>query len=97
MVLLMWCVCGGLLLHFLEANYLTILLAPNYEKPIDTAQDIIDRKLTIIYAPETESMVNELKNAPAKTDRQLAEMTIVPEVIFPFNILIIILIILNFS
>ena len=31
----------------LEANYLTILMKPSYEKPVDTAQDIIDMDLTV--------------------------------------------------
>ena len=66
----------------LEANYLTILLKPNYEKAIDTAQDVLDTGLTVIYAPGQESMVEYLKNSPAKTERELAERTIVPKVIF---------------
>ena len=66
----------------LEANYLTILLAPNYEKPIDTAQDILDRGLTVIHSPGSKSYLEGLKNSPAKIDRDLAERTIVPEVIF---------------
>ena len=77
MVLLLWCVCGGLLAHMLEANFLTILLKPVYEKPIDTAKDILDRGLTIIYPPGTESLVELLKNSPAYTTRTLAERTIV--------------------
>ena len=51
MVYLLWCVCGGLLLHMLEANYLTILLKPSYEKPVNTAQDVVDRGLTVIWFP----------------------------------------------
>ena len=66
----------------LEANYLTMLLKPNYEKAIDTAQDVLDTGLTVIYAPGTESMVEVLKNSPAKITRELAERTIVPKVIF---------------
>ena len=54
MVLLMWCVWGGFLLHILECNYLTVLVKPVYEKPIDTAEDIIEIKknsLMDILAP----------------------------------------------
>ena len=82
MVLLLWCVCGGLLLHMLEANYLTILLKPNYEKAIDTAVDIRDRNLSVITMPFLKSIVEELKNSPAKIDREIAERIIVPKVIF---------------
>ena len=82
MVLLLWCVCGGLLAHMLEANFLTILLKPVYENPIDTAQDILDRGLTVIYSPGTESIKEMLMNSPYYITRTLAERTIVPKVIF---------------
>ena len=65
-----------------EATYLTILLNPSYEKPVDTAQDVLDRGLTIITAPRAESLVEILKNSPSAVTRELAERTIVPEVIF---------------
>ena len=82
MVLLLWCVCGGLLAHMLEANFLTILLKPVYEKPVDTALDILDRGLTVIYSPGTESIKEMLMNSPYYITRTLAERTIVPKVIF---------------
>ena len=82
MVLLLWCVCGGLLAHMLEANYLTILLKPNYEKPVDTAQDVLDRGLTVIWPPGSESFVEEYKNSPSKIRRELVERTIVAKVIY---------------
>ena len=82
MVLLLWCVCGGFLLHMLECNYLTILLKPNYEKAIDTAQDVLDRGLTVIGTPGTESGVEILKNSPSAVNRALAKRTVVPKVIF---------------
>ena len=66
----------------LEANYLSILLKPNYEKPIDTAQDVIDRGVKVINPPGIESLVEVLKNSPYKITRQLAERTIVSKVIF---------------
>ena len=80
MVLLMWCVLGGFLLHILECNYLTVLVKPVYEKPIDTAEDIIDRGITIIMCPVVESMVKIFKKSPSPLTRALAEKTYVPEV-----------------
>ena len=68
----------------LEANYLTILLAPNYEKPVDTAQDILARGLRVIFSPGMESTVDTSKNSPYKTIRDLAEVTDVAEVIFRY-------------
>ena len=70
----------------LEANFLTILLKPVYEKPIDTAKDVLDRGLTVIHPPGTESIVEMLKNSPSEVTRTLAERTIVPKVIFIENI-----------
>ena len=87
MVLLLWCVCGGLLAHMLEANYLTILLKPSYEKPIDTAEDVVDKNLTVIYNPGTESLVEMLKNSPSNITRELARRAIVTKVNI-FNIYI---------
>ena len=66
----------------LEANYLTILLKPSYEKAIDTAEDVLNRNLTIIYGPGGESIMEILKNSPFKNTRTLAERTIVTKVIF---------------
>ena len=81
MVLLLWCVCGGFLLHMLECNYFTILLKPNYEKPIDTAFDVLDMVSTILEFPGRESIVEELKDSPYYTTRALAELTDVAKVI----------------
>ena len=66
----------------LEANYLSILLTPTYERPIDTPQDILDRGLEVIYPPGSLSLLDGMKNSPAKIDRDLAEITIFPKVIF---------------
>ena len=82
MTLLLWCICGAFLLHMFESNYLTILMKPTYEKPVDTAQDILDRGLTIIYNPESESTVEVAKNSPSAVIRALAKRTVVPKVIF---------------
>ena len=82
MVLLQWCVFGGLLLHFFEANFLAILLKTNYEKPVDTAEDVLDRGLEVIYPPGGESIVEMWKNSPDEITRKLAERTVVAKVIF---------------
>ena len=80
MILLMWCVWGGFLLHILECNYLTVLVKPVYEKPIDTAEDIIERGVKIIYFPGGESMIETLKKSPFPLTRKLAENTYVTKV-----------------
>ena len=65
-----------------EANFLSILLKPSYEKAVDTAQDVLDRGLTVILPPGTESGVEILKNSPSIITRTLAERSVVPKVIF---------------
>ena len=82
MILLLWLVCGGFLFHMLECNYLTILLKPTYEKPVNGAEDILDRGLTVVNYPGSESLVKMLRNSPNKISRELAENTIVAKVIF---------------
>ena len=82
MVLLLWCVCGGFLLHMFEANFLAILLKPNYEKAIDTAQEVLDSGLSVISYPGAESTVEINKNSHSNITRKLAERTIVTKVIF---------------
>ena len=82
MVLLLWCVWGGFLLHILECNYLTVLLKPVYEKPVDTPEDIIDMGLTILYNSGSEGMRNAMLNSDNKLDRDLAARTYVSKVNF---------------
>ena len=83
MALLLWCVFGGFLLHMFGANYLNMLVKPSYEKPVDTAQDVVDRGLRVIWGPGFElykekSMIQNL----SKVTRDLAEMTYVAKVRF---------------
>ena len=46
-----WAVFGGFILHFLLSNYLSVLLRPSYEEPVDTVEDIIKRDLTPFLLP----------------------------------------------
>ena len=54
----------------LESNYFTMLVKTNYEKPIDTAQDIIDRGLPNIYRPGAESYVEGERNSSSEMLRE---------------------------
>ena len=51
LVFIVWAVFGGFLYHILLSNYLTILIKPAYNAPVDTAQDVWDRGLTINIIP----------------------------------------------
>ena len=72
----------------LESNYLTILLTPTYEKPVDTPEDIIERGLTILYNPGSEGIRNAMLNSDNKLDRDLAAQTYVTKVNFLQKIII---------
>ena len=85
MILLLWCVWGGFLLHILECNLLTVLVKPVYEKPIDTAEDIIGRGIEVISYPGRESIVENLKKSPFPLTRELAENTYVTKVVICFT------------
>ena len=65
-----------------ESNYFTMLMKPTYEKPVDSPADIIERGLKVIYPPYTESLLEELKDSSFDSTRRLAELTVVPKVIF---------------
>ena len=51
LVFTIWAVFGGFILHFLLSNYLTVLLRPKYEEPVDTAADLIKRNITPFLTP----------------------------------------------
>ena len=65
-----------------ESNYFTMLMKPTYEKPVDSPADIIERGLKVIFPPGKESLLKLLKNSPEEFTRRLAELTVVPKVIF---------------
>ena len=57
MVFTIWAVFGGFILHFLLSNYLTVLLRPSFEKPIDTAEDLINRNIDVFTKSEKSETV----------------------------------------
>ena len=85
MTMLMWCVMGGFLLHILECNILATLLKPYYEKRIDTAEDIIERDISILVGPGSESLVEALRKSPFPLTRAIAENNYVCEVGFSYH------------
>ena len=46
-------------------------------KPIDSAEDVMDRGLTVIWPPGVESVLGIYKNSPSNITGTLAERTIV--------------------
>ena len=58
-----------------------MLVKPVYEKPIDTAEDIIERGITILKGPASGSMVETMKKSPFPLTRAMAENTLVTKVV----------------
>ena len=65
----------------LESNYLSMLLKPNFEKPVDSPQDIIDRRLTVILMPSGGSNLEMMKNSPYPIIKALTNLTEISKVI----------------
>ena len=65
----------------LLSNYLGILVKPNYEKPMDTALDVLDRGMTILWYPYFD-WYKEMQFAQnsSKVFRDLAEKVYVSKV-----------------
>ena len=51
LVFTIWAVSGGFILHFLLSNYLSVLMMPSYEEPVETAKDLIKRDIIPFHRP----------------------------------------------
>ena len=78
MVFIIWAVFGGFILHFLMSNYLTVLVKPTYEKPIETLQDMIDMDITPYYIPGGVIYKDQLLNTGDKNLMELGRRLIIP-------------------
>ena len=58
LVFTIWAVFGGFILHFLLSNYLTVLLRPSYEEPVETAEDLVKRDIIPFFGPGGEIYLN---------------------------------------
>ena len=70
----------------LESNYFSLLVKPNYEKPVDTAEDVLDRGLTVLWFPgyELYKEMAVMQNL-SKVTSDLAEKTYVAKVRFLYR------------
>ena len=60
-------------------NVLPVILRANYDDPVDTVQDIIDRNLTLYMQPWMEMWLNWMAKHPNHQYRKVAETMIVSE------------------
>ena len=77
MVYFLWAIFGGFILHFLLSNYLTVLLRPSYEKPVDTSNDLLDRDITPFIHPSGGFFKQALANNPDPNIQEISRRLIV--------------------
>ena len=78
-VLQIWGLFGGLLVYFFLANFLTVLLRPNYEKPVNSAKDIIDRRMIPFVDDGAYFYRDYLVRSPNPLYQQLGEIVVIPK------------------
>ena len=78
LVFMTWAVFGGFILHFLMSNYLTVLVKPTYEKPIETLRDMIDRNITPYYIPGGVIYKDQLLDSGDESLMELGRRLIIP-------------------
>ena len=76
---MVWAVFGGFILHFLMSNYLTVLVKPTYEKPIETLEDMIERNIIPFYIPGGVIYKKQLLATDDKNLQELGRRMIIPE------------------
>ena len=64
----------------LTCNYLTVLVKPMYDQPVDTSEDVIAAGLTIINIPGTEANVKIMEVSNSQITRALAGLMYTPKV-----------------
>ena len=79
MMFLVWAIFGGFISHFLLANYLSVLLRPDFEKPVETAEDLIERDLTPFYQPGRDFLIQFFAESPSPAFRQLSKTLVIPK------------------
>ena len=67
----------------LTCNYLTVLVKPMYDQPVDTSEDVIAAGLTIINIPGTEANVKIMEVSDSQITRALAGLMYTPKVTRP--------------
>ena len=78
-VLISWSVLGGVIGYAFLANFLTVLIKPVLEKPIDSVQDIVDRGIVPITHEAGHYYIDFLRSSANPLYRQLAEIAINPK------------------
>ena len=83
LVFTIWAVFGGFILHFLLCNYLTVLLTPSYEEPVETAKDLLKRDITPFLFPGGEFMTQFFAASTDPDYQEISRRLVVPKNIWP--------------
>ena len=70
----MWSIFGGIILHAFNCNFLSILVSPSFEEPLETSQDIYDAGLIPITRHS-----GTLKASSKPVERKLAKQALQTE------------------
>ena len=61
---LVWGIGGGLLFYFLTCNFLTLLLKPSRDEPIQTISDLLERDKGLLMWPGSQSFIRNMRLSP---------------------------------
>ena len=63
--------------HFLYSNYLSVLLKPSFEEPVETVEDIINRNLIPFFADGGEFYKQFFADSPDPNYREISRRLVV--------------------
>ena len=78
LVYIIWAVFGGFLMHIILSNYLTVLLKPEFETPVDTTKDLVSRNIIPYYIPGGHIWKQFFADSPDPLYQIIAEKLIIP-------------------
>ena len=79
LVFTIWAVFGGFILHFMLSNYLTVLLRPSYEEPVETVADLINRDITPFFSPGGENLKQVLAASSDPNYQEISQRLYIAE------------------
>ena len=74
LIFTIWAVWGGFILHFTLSNYLSVLLKPSYEEPVETTQDMVDRGIIPFLQPWSEMYIQMFLASPDPNYNELGKL-----------------------
>ena len=84
---LIWSMFGGIILHAFHSNFLSMLVSPSMEKPLDTAEDILAKGLIPIVKADN-SWKKLMQDSPNRAEQKLGENMLFTEEFQPTDIIV---------